>query len=135
MKMTQKHFTPELRSKIEHLETELNKLLIELFNKHESNFLNKGLKLEVSLEKEGEDYFEPGYHSSAALGVSEETVDLIDLHVIPIWKCELSLLGIPVSKKVVGSKITGELLDESIQEVKQEINEYLKEMLEMDYNK
>lgn len=131
MNITQKDFTPELHSKIEHLETALSQLLIELSNKYDSSFLNEGLKLEFSLEKEGEDCFEPGYHSSVALGISDETGELIDLHVIPIWKCDLTLLGIPVSKKVIGSKISGELLDESLTEVRQELKEYIKEQLEI----
>ena len=49
--------------------------------------------------------------------------------IIKIWECDRYFLGLPISKNIPGSKIIGELLDESLVEVKEELKEYIKELL------
>jgi hypothetical protein len=51
------------------------------------------------------------------------------LHIIKIWECDRYFLGLPISKNIPGSKIIGELLDESLVEVKAELKEYIDKVL------
>lgn len=53
----------------------------------------------------------------------------LELYRILIWECHRYFLGMPISKNIPGSKIVGNLLDESIEDLKLELNEYLLEQL------
>lgn len=132
MKYQQKDFTEELKIKIKNIESALKEHIEKLLNENKSVFSKKNLEFDADFNKEGDDPFNPGYSSSVAIGISDKTDkngELIDLHIIKIWECERTLLGMPISKHIRGSKIIGELLDESLEEIKEELKEYIEEVL------
>lgn len=130
MKYTQKQFTPELLNQIKQSEQSLSSLLEEITQPYKNKFQKKALQLESSLDHDGTNVFEPGYRSSLSIGISDKNGDLLDLHTIVIWECQRTFLGLPTIKNIPGSKISGELLDESIKEIKAELREYLQEWLD-----
>ncbi|WP_394603422.1 hypothetical protein [Fictibacillus sp. UD] len=119
-------FTPQLKKEIREKEQELKKLLETVLNEFQ-NVKSVRMKLEGSYDQDGEDPFQPGYCSSISLGLIDETDELIDLHTIKIWECERTLLGMPVSKNILGSKVTGELMDESAKKLKEEMREFVED--------
>lgn len=130
MKYQQKDFTEDLKIKIKSTEAELKEHIEKVLTENKSVFAKNNLELDADFDKEGDDPFKPGYSSSVTIGVSDKTdKELIDLHIIKIWECERTLLGMPISKNIPGSKIIGELLDESVEEIKEELKEYMKEIL------
>lgn len=86
----------------------------------------KNLNFEGEFAIDGNDPFKPGYSSSVNIVMIEENGELIDLHIIKIWECERTLLGMPITKNLPGSKIIGSILDESLEEVEKELQDYLK---------
>ncbi|RFU61006.1 hypothetical protein [Bacillus sp. V59.32b] len=133
MKYQQRDFTPELRAKIEDTERVL-KNHIELVLRENKSVFAEG-NLDLSLHREGQDPFKPGYSSSILTGAVDEDGELIDLHIINIWESERVILRLPISKNIPGSKVIGELIDELLEEVKLEIKEYMEEQLEPDAKK
>jgi len=129
MKYTQKQFTPELLNHIKQTEQSLGSLLEKITQPYKNKFQNIALQLESSLDREGTNPFDPGYLSSLSIGIRETGGDLLDLHTIVIWECQRTFLGLPTSKNIPGSKISGELVDETIKEIKAELREYLEEHL------
>jgi hypothetical protein len=129
MKYNQKDFSASLIEEIKNKELEFNNLSEELIDQYKSVLAQKNFNLDTSFDIEGEDPFEPGYSSYLSLGIAEKNGDLIDLHTIKIWNCERYFLGIPTTKKIPGSRIIGELLDETYEEVKEEVNEFIQEYL------
>lgn len=129
MKYHQKDFSASLMELITNKELELNDLSKNLLEQYKTVLAQKNFKLDTSFDKEGEDPFKPGYSSYISLGISEKSGDLIDLHTINVWNCERFFLGIPTTKKLPGSRIIGELLDETYEEVKDEFNEFIQEYL------
>ncbi|MGG3560072.1 hypothetical protein ABES03_00220 [Neobacillus rhizosphaerae] len=132
MKYQQKDITEDLKIKIKNTEAELKENTEKFLTVNKSVFAKNNLELDADFDKEGDDSFKPRYSSSVAIGVSDQTDkngELIDLHIIKIWECERTLLGVPISKNIPGSKIIGELLDESVEEVKEELKEYMKGFL------
>ncbi|MDM5228230.1 hypothetical protein QUF73_19075 [Cytobacillus sp. NJ13] len=129
MKYLYKKFTSELKAQIHSIEKELKEQIEKLLRENKAVFSKKGLKLEAEFNQENSDVFQPGYRSSISLGISEKSGDLINLKIINIWECEYFFLGMPVSKKIPGSKLFGELLDESSQEITTELEEYIAEFL------
>lgn len=130
MKYLQSDFTPELEKQISKLETELLNEMDVFLREYKPLFAEKNLIFEAEYEREGEHPFSPGYTSSLSFGVSEKDGELLDLHIIKIWECVSSFLGMPVSKNVPGSKVSGELLDESLEEVRLELADFIQEHLE-----
>lgn len=129
MKYQQRDFDEGLKEKIKRTERVFNDYIDRLADEHASLFGKRDWEFEARFDQEGEDPFTPGYSSCLSIGIAEKGGELIDLHVIKIWECERSILGVPISKKVPGSKVTGEYLDESIEEVKAELREYVRELL------
>ncbi|MBA9028573.1 MULTISPECIES: hypothetical protein [Bacillaceae] len=129
MKYQHKDFNVELKEEIKNTESTLKDHIKRLLKENKSVFAKKNLDFDVGFDKEGNDPFKPGYSSSVSIGIADKSGELIDLHIIKIWVCERSLLGMPISKNIPGSKIIGELLDESVEEVKEELKEYIKEVL------
>ncbi|MDF2037824.1 hypothetical protein P2R12_12745 [Cytobacillus oceanisediminis] len=130
MKYLHKTFTSELKAQIHSIEKELKEQIDKLIRENKAAISKKELKLEAEFDQEGRDVFQPGYRSSISLGISEKSGDLIDLKIIKIWECKYFFLGMPVSKKISGSKLFGELLNESSQEITTELEEYMAEFLE-----
>ena len=130
MKYQQKDFDDKLKGKIKNTEVALKDLIEKLLSQNKSVFDQKNLDFDAGFDKVGENPFEPGYSSSISLGFTDKSGELIDLHIIKIWECERSFLGVPTSKNILGSKVYGELLDENLEEVKQELKEYIDEVLQ-----
>ena len=133
MKYQQKDFTEELRSKIKNIELTLQKHIEKILNENKTVFAKKNLEFDADFAKEGDEPFVPGYTSSIAIGITDninKNSELNDLHIIKIWECERTLLGMPVSKNIPGSKISGELLDESLEEIKEELRDYIGDVLQ-----
>lgn len=136
MKYQQKDFTQELKTKIQQMESPLKKHSETLLRENKSIFENRNLEVYADFDIDGLDYFQPGYCSSISIGIADKINppgEFINLHEIKIWECQRSLLGLPVSKNIPGSKIIGELVDESFEELKEELKEYIEEFLSEDY--
>ncbi|MGK7377620.1 hypothetical protein ACSFXN_07235 [Planococcus sp. 1R117A] len=136
MKYQQKDFTSQLKTKIQEMESALKKHSEILSRENKSVFENRNLRFYAEFDVDGSDHFQPGYRSAVYLGIADKTDpdgELINLHVITIWKCERLMLGLPVSKNIPGSKIIGELVDESLKEIKEELKEYIEEFLSEEY--
>lgn len=129
MKYQQKDFNSELKEHIRNTEDALKHHIERLLRENKSAFAKKYLDFDAGFDKVGDDPFKPGYSSSVSIGVADKNGELIDLHKIKIWECERYLLGMPTSKNIPGSKIIGELLDESSEEVKEAMKEYIEEVL------
>ncbi|MDX5476230.1 MAG: hypothetical protein LPK00_11910 [Bacillaceae bacterium] len=129
MKFLEKDFSLELKEKIIKIEVTLKNSVNRLFGEYKTALAKKGLKLNVDFEIVGDDHFHSEYVSSISVGVMDKDGELIDLHLIKIWECERYFLGIPVSKGIPGSKLVGELLDESVEDIQLELKEYLEEHL------
>lgn len=136
MRYQQKDFTQELKTKIQEMESALKERSMILLRENKSIFDNRNLELHAGFDINGSDHFQPGYCSSIFIGIADKidpSGELLNLHVITIWECQRTLLGLPVSKNIPGSKIIGELVDKSLKEIKEELKEYIEEFLSEDY--
>lgn len=107
-----------------------------LLRENKSIFENRNLEFYAEFNIDGSDHFQPGYSATISIGIADKIdpeSELINLHVITIWECQRSLLGFPVLKNIPGSKIIGELVDESLKEIKEELKEYIEEFLSEEY--
>ncbi len=129
MKYALKDFNLDLKEKIASNEKALKDLIEKLSIEHEPFFSRKGMKLEAEFDRQGNDPFIPGYSSSISIAISDENGELTDLHIINIWECGRYFLGMPTSKNIPGSKIAGELLDDTFDEIQSELKEYIEEQL------
>jgi len=118
--------------KIQNLEFLLEMYIKDLETKYNPIFNDKSLDFSAELEIDGTDHFQPGYCSSIYVGVSDE-LTVVNLYKLPIWKCEQILFGLPVSKPVPFSKMVGELVEENLEELKDEIKQNCKDMLSEQY--
>ncbi|WP_191561301.1 hypothetical protein [Metabacillus idriensis] len=130
MKYQQRDFTPVLLEKIKNTEVILKEYIEGLMRENKSIFAHKKLVFDAMFDNEGNDPFLPGYSSSVSIGIAQENEELLDLHIIKIWECDRYFLGMPISKKIPGCKIIGELLDETFEEVKEELKQYIDGFLE-----
>ncbi|MFC7364186.1 MULTISPECIES: hypothetical protein [Bhargavaea] len=130
MKYVELDFTPQLERTIRKREESLEKLLKETMDKYLPRFEEKGMDLDGELERRKDELFEPGYESSLSLAVLDRDGELEELHIIDIWACRRVFLGLWVSLPLPGSRITGELLDETDEEIRMELEEFLQESLE-----
>ncbi|WP_416728737.1 hypothetical protein [Fictibacillus sp. JL2B1089] len=129
MRYHQREFSHELMQRIKDIEAALADDIEYLLLKYKPLFNKKNLSFDGEFHREGNHPFTPQYISTISIGISEEKVELIDLHTIKIWDCYRSFLGMPISKKIPGSKIVGELLDETLEEVKEELVDYITDLL------
>lgn len=111
------------------MEMNLQLLVEKLLLEYKLIFEKKNFDFDAGFEREGSNPFTPGYHSSVSIGIADQSGELIDLHIVKIWECERYFLGMPISRNILGSKVIGELLDESLEEVKMELQEYIEEAL------
>ncbi|MBM7650407.1 hypothetical protein JOC78_003397 [Bacillus ectoiniformans] len=129
MRYQQKDFSEALLETIRSTERALKDHIEHLLLKYKPAFVEKNVNFAAGFDQVGSDPFEPIYSSSVSIGIAEGNKELDDLLLIKIWECERSFLGIPTSKKILGSKIIGELLDETIEDVKDELEVYIKDIL------
>lgn len=125
MKFQQTDFTEELMEKIKNTELALKGYTESLLKEYKSTFAKKDFVFDAGFHQEGNDPFMPGYSSSVSIAIAEKNKELIDIHTIKIWECERTFLGMPISKKIPGSNIIGELLDEPLEEIKEELKGYI----------
>lgn len=129
MKYKQTDFTEHLQKEILRMETELQGLCPLILNQYQPLFAVKGLNFDIGFDKKGGEFFEPGYSSSISFAISENN-GLIEFHLIPIWECHRTFLGLNVSKRIPGSSVYGELVDETIEQIAEEIKESIEEFLD-----
>ncbi|MBB6451733.1 hypothetical protein HNQ94_000154 [Salirhabdus euzebyi] len=129
MKYVHKDFDEELKARIQQIESALKELSEIILKENKSRFAEKNVDIDADFEQEGNDPFQPGYSSSISVGIADRDGELIDIHIVRIWECYRSLLGIPISINIPVSKIVGELLDETLVEVNEELKEYVEEAL------
>ncbi|MED1603627.1 hypothetical protein [Alkalihalophilus marmarensis] len=126
----EKDFTLDLKEKINSIEIALYKLIEILLDEYKPTFAKKGLEFNAEFDRIGRNPFQPGYTSSISIGISDdEKEELTHLHTIKIWECERYFLGVPISKKIPGSKVTGELLDETYEDIELELKAFIVEQL------
>ncbi|KZE38919.1 hypothetical protein AV656_08440 [Bhargavaea cecembensis] len=130
MKYVELDFTPQLERTIRQKEETLEMLLKATMEKYRPQFEQKGMELDAELDRTKDELFEPGYESSLSLAVLDRDGELEELHFISIWACRRVFLGLWVNLPLPGSRITGELLDESEEEIRLELQEFLQEYLE-----
>ncbi|EJR57561.1 hypothetical protein IIM_00168 [Bacillus cereus VD107] len=131
MNYKEKEFTLDLKEKIINIEQKLRNISVQLLQKYAPLFIKKDMELFIDLEKSKKDTFEIGYKSSILLGVTDAQGDMIDFYTIPIWECNRHFFGLPVSINLPGSKVIGELIDESEKDIQIELREHLEEFLEL----
>ncbi|UII56143.1 hypothetical protein LS684_01165 [Cytobacillus spongiae] len=129
MEYQQKDFTLELKNRIKSLEIELNEFIEKVIVEYQPTFRKRNMVVCGGVDIEGEDPFLPGYCSSISIGFTDKSGELLDLHLIKIWNCGHTLWGIPISIKIPGGKVVGELVDEPFEEVKMELKEYIAGLL------
>lgn len=131
MKYQQNDFNDELRSKITDMELKLQKHSEQLKSHYEPLFAEKSLEFDAVFDREGSNPFEPGYSSSITLGMFSKETELI--HIVWIWQCERFLWGQLISRTFPGSKVSGELLDESYEDILEELHEVTEEYFYDEY--
>ena len=129
MEYTAKQFTPQLEQHIHTVERSMQELLKSIYAQYKEAFEKKGMELSVGVIREGENPFQPGYHTTIQVGILEKD-EFLDSLFIPIWHCVRTFWGIRSSRKLPGSKITGELLEETEEEITKEVVGYLEMQLE-----
>ncbi|MDM5188669.1 hypothetical protein QUF99_15475 [Bacillus sp. DX4.1] len=129
MKYIEKEFTIHLKEKITNIEQKLQHVSAFLLQTYTPLFSEKNMELFIEFEKKNNNPFDIGYESLILLEVTDENGDMIDFYQIPIWECKMYFLGLPISVKIPGSKVIGELIDESEQEIELELENHLEEVL------
>ena len=129
MKYPQKEFNSDLRKLIKNKEKVLTIFVKEYVKNNKPILMEEGLLLEAEFVIEGNDSFIPGYNSSISVGISESEGEPLDIHIIYIWECNCTFLGVPIGRWIPGSKITGELIDETVEEIEQELTLFLEELV------
>lgn len=129
MKYPQKEFNSDLRKLIKNKEKVLTIFVKEYVKNNKPILMEEGLLLEAEFVIEGNDLFIPGYNSSISVGIIESEGEPLDIHIIYIWECNCTFLGVPIGRWIPGSKITGELIDETVEEIEQELTLFLEELV------
>ncbi|MFP7737213.1 hypothetical protein ACLHDF_28655 [Priestia aryabhattai] len=129
MEYTAKQFTPQLEKSIHTVENSLQELLMSIYKQYKEAFEKKGVKLSIDVIREGENPFQPGYHATIQVSILEKD-EFLDGLFIPIWHCVRTFFGIRSSRRLPGSKITGELMEETEKEITKEVVDYLERQLE-----
>jgi len=132
MKYGENEFTLQLRNRISEIEQQLRDVTIKLEQVYTSLFKEQNLDLYIKFEVTNSDLFEPGYESAIIIFVNDDTEgDMFSFYNVIVWKCTRTFLGIRTSKKIFGSKIMGDLVDQPIRDIKFELETHLKDFLEL----
>lgn len=129
MKYPQKEFNSDLRKLIKNKEKLLTIFIKEYVKNKKPILMEEGLLLEAEFVMEGNDPFIPGYNSSISIGISESEGEPLDIHIIYIWECNCTFLGVPIGRRIPGNKITGKLIDETVEEIEKELTLFLEELV------
>jgi len=133
MRYRQTEFTLELQEKIQDMETKLTAYAKQIQGQYQADFEKKGLYFEAELKKSAGHPFNPGYESVILLGAGLREAEEFELHIIPIWKCERIFMGMPVVRQIPGSQVYGELAEEQIGHIKEEIDGHVEDLQEWLY--
>lgn len=120
-------FTNELREKITITESKLKYLREIIFKDYHILFSRKDIEFDVLFEREGFDLFTPPYHSALSVGVVGNDDEMV--HTIWIWECKRFFLGLPVTTHIPGSKVSGNLSDQTSDHIEEELREVIEEFL------
>ncbi|MBX0314874.1 hypothetical protein [Planococcus glaciei] len=131
MRFRQKEFSESLKQEIHRKEMELTRYVESWLPRFQGLFLQEYEVLDAGIEKVGTDPFHPGYSSSLVVSICDDHGELIDLHNIPIWTCERLFLGLPVTQNLPGSRLSGDLLDENLQDIQQELQAYIEDFIDL----
>ena len=131
MQFRQKEFTESLKQEIHRKEMELTRYVESWIPRFQDLFLQEYEVLDAGIEKVGIDLFQPGYRSSLVVNICDDHGELIDLHNIPIWTCERLFLGLPVTQNLPGSRLSGDLLDENLQDIQEELQAYIEDFIDL----
>ncbi|MDN7226758.1 hypothetical protein QWY15_05555 [Planococcus sp. N064] len=131
MRFRQKEFNESLKQEIHRKEMELTRYVESWLPRFQGLFLQEYKVLDAGVEKDGTDPFQPGYSSSLVVSICDDHGELIDLHNIPIWTCERLFLGLPVTQNLPGSRLVGDLLDEKLQDIQQELQAYIEDFIDL----
>ncbi|MGG0536509.1 hypothetical protein [Priestia aryabhattai] len=132
MKYGEKEFTLQLKNKINKTEQELKEVTMKLGQIYTPLFQKQNLDLFMKFEVTNGDHFDEGYESAVIIFINNDIEgDMLHFYHIVVWKCSLTFLGIPLSKKIFGSKVIGELVDESLSDIKVELETHLDDLLEL----
>ena len=129
MKYKEQDFTLELKEKIQCMEKEIERISFKLFKDYSHLYIEKNMELFIELIRDKEDPFETGYSSSISIAVLDEEGAMIEFYTVPIWECCNYFLGVPLQIMFWGSKLSGELVDETYCEIEEELKEWLEEFL------
>lgn len=131
MRFRQKEFNESLKQEIHRKEMEIIRYVESWLPRFQGLFLQEYKVLDAGVEKDGTDPFQPGYRSSLVVSICDDHGELIDLHNIPIWTCERLFLGLPVTQNLPGSRLVGDLLDEDLQDIQQELQAYIEDFIDL----
>lgn len=127
MKYQAQEFNDGLREKINAAEADAQKLCEVLEANYKGLFSERKMEFDIAFDLEGDEIFAPPYSSSIAIGMFSEEDEVI--HIIRIWECERSFFGLPVSMQIPGSKVTGVFMEETFEEIQEELMEVIQEFL------
>lgn len=130
MKYKERDFTLELKEKIQCMEKEIERIPLELYKEYSHLYIEKNMELFIELIRYKEGPFETGYSSSISIDVLDEEGEMTEFYTVPIWECCNYFLGVPLQIRFWGSKLSGELVDESYCEIEEELKERLEEFLQ-----
>lgn len=132
MKYGENEFTLQLRNRINEIEQQLRDITIKLEQIYTSLFKEQNLDLYIKFEVTNSDLFESGYESAIIIFINDDTEgDMFSFYNVIVWKCNRTFLGIRTSKKIFGSKVIGDLVDQPIKDIKFELETHLKDFLEL----
>ncbi|MGF9893445.1 hypothetical protein ABEX78_32970 [Priestia megaterium] len=132
MKYGENEFTLQLRNRINEIEQQLRDITIKLEQIYTPLFKEQNLDLYIKFEVTNSDLFESGYESAIIIFINDDTEgDMFSFYNVIVWKCNRTFLGIRTSKKIFGSKVIGDLVDQPIKDIKFELETHLKDFLEL----
>jgi len=132
MKYAENEFTLQLRNRINKIEQELRDVTIKLEQIYTPLFKEKNLDLYINFEVTNSDLFESGYESAIIIFINDDAEgDMFSLYNVVVWKCTRTFLGMGTSKKLFGSKVIGDLVDQAIEDIEFELETHLKDFLEL----
>jgi hypothetical protein len=130
MEYSQSDFSDELNKMIISTEQSFVQHCSFLMNEFEPMFKKKNQRLHLELIKNGINLFTPGYVSLVLVEI-EPHLEKYKIKIrIPIWKCQRTILGIPVTNNIPYSKITGTL--NTLENAKNVFKEFILDNLKKD---
>ncbi|AGX02792.1 MULTISPECIES: hypothetical protein [Bacillus] len=124
----QNQFSIEIRDYISAAEHSFVVHCESLLNEFKPYFEKKNQRILIEVLKDGVDKFLPGYISYVFIEIESHLGrHKIQLR-IPIWSCQRTILGIPIAKKVPGSKVTGTL--NTLKNAESVLREFIQDNLE-----